>query len=127
MTLCKLIISSIPLYCLSLFQMPLGVCKQIEKRMRTLLWNSGPTGALNHLVQWNISSKLLEDGGLGVGGLSKKNKALLAKWGWRFGCEINFFWRQVVASLSGKIEFGWSSRERINCCLRSPWINISRH
>lgn len=79
LTLCKSVLANVPLYYLSLFQMPLGVCKQIDKCMRTFLWKSGSNGALNHLVQWNITSKHMDDGGLGVGGLSKKNRALLAK------------------------------------------------
>lgn len=42
-----------------------------------------------------------EKGGLGVGSLDKLNKALLAKWYWRFRKEDRALWVQIIKSIHG--------------------------
>jgi len=54
-----------------------------------------------------------------------KNKALLAKWGWRFMKEENSLWSQVIRSIHGSNLFGWHASGVVSYSLRSPWINIS--
>jgi hypothetical protein len=38
-------------------------------------------------------------GGLGVGSLRDKNKALLFKWLWRFGSKESSMWKDVITSI----------------------------
>ena len=38
----------------------------------------------DHLVGWEVVCLAKDKGGLGIGNLEKKNKALLMKWLWRF-------------------------------------------
>lgn len=62
--------------------------------MRDLFWEGNSKGPLKHLVK--TTSLSLEDGGLGIGGLSSRNSDLLAKWGWRSGCETHSLWMSMV-------------------------------
>ena len=50
-------------------------------------------------------------GGLGVKCFSILNKALLAKWNWRFAIEREALWNQVIRGKYGKDKGDWCSRE----------------
>ena len=56
------------------------------------------------------------------------NQALLGKWLWRFGEEVNHLWRQVIATKYGEVSGGWCTRTRVvrgthGCVL---WKNIRK-
>ena len=80
MTLIEAVLSAIPTYYLSLFRLPSRVSKELEKIMRNFLWKGADGDGGNHLVSWKMISRPKKKGGLGIGNLSKKNKALLYKW-----------------------------------------------
>ena len=52
----------------------------------------------------------LEEGGVGIRRVVLFNQALLGKWLWRFGKEINRLWLQAVATNYGKARGGWCTR-----------------
>lgn len=86
LTLCSSVLSSIPIYYLSLFVMPSHMCLDLERLMRNLFFfflGRKEWGKVNHLVSWKSVSKSLGDGGLGLGALKHRNIALVARWGWR--------------------------------------------
>ena len=49
-----------------------------------------------HAVKWNTVCLSKANGGLGIGRVAVKNKALLAKWAWRFGNEKDSLWKKVI-------------------------------
>ncbi|RVW85327.1 putative ribonuclease H protein [Vitis vinifera] len=51
-TLIKSTLASMPLYQLSLFRMPKGVARRLEKLQRDFLWGGGSTERKAHLVSW---------------------------------------------------------------------------
>lgn len=51
-TLIQLVLSSIPNYFLSIFRVPVGVCKKIEKMFRQFLWKGADMLKGSHLVNW---------------------------------------------------------------------------
>lgn len=53
----------------------------------------------------------MERGGLGIRDLRDLNRALLAKWLWRYGKEPNALWRKVIDAKYKAHEFGWFSKE----------------
>lgn len=69
LALCTSVLGSIPLYYLSIFEL-----------LVLIYFGVTTHGSLKRLVRWDIASLSRESGGLGVGSLLKKNKALVAKW-----------------------------------------------
>lgn len=119
LVLLKDVISAIPVYYLSIFKAPVGVIGQFEKLMRSYLWGSSEGRRKVCWVAWEQICKDQQMGGLGLGFLGWKNKALLLKWAWRFGREQNALWRKVVC-----LKYGWNDKclllhlvaERFSCC-----------
>ena len=64
-----------------------------------------------HLVRLELVCLSRKKGGLGVKCLSFLNKALLAKWNWRFANEREALWNQVIKGKYGEDRGGWCSRE----------------
>lgn len=63
---------------------------------------------------------------VGVGGLSRRNGALVAKWGWCFACEPMSLCRQVVESIYGAELHGWFTDSRLVGGSRCPWKCVSK-
>ncbi|RVW83722.1 Calcium-transporting ATPase 9, plasma membrane-type [Vitis vinifera] len=76
-TLIKSTLASMPLYQLSLFRMPKGVARRLEKLQRDFLWGGGSTERKAHLVSWEKVCVSKEKGGLGLRKIVQLNKALL--------------------------------------------------
>ena len=82
------------IYYLSLFPIPKSVSYNIERLQRDFLWGDIEEEFKFHLVNWRQVCDPIQRGGLGVRNwqslikhywdLSKKNKALLGKWLWRY-------------------------------------------
>jgi len=99
LVLIKAVLSSLPVYYLSLFKMPKKVALEINKIQRRFLWNSKHNCKTAALVKWEVVQRPKKEGGLGVGDLIIKNAALLFKWWWRFACEEGAAWRSVIQSI----------------------------
>ncbi|RVW71359.1 putative ribonuclease H protein [Vitis vinifera] len=109
MTLIRSTLFSMPIYCMSLFQMPRSVSLRLERIQRDFLWGGGALERKPHLVEWSIICSDKRKGGLGVRSLALLNKALLCKWSWRFAVEREALWRQVISAKYGEEEGGWRS------------------
>ena len=109
LTLIQSILSSLPIYCLSLFRMPVSICKRLEKIQREFMWSGGSLKKKIHLVNWKTVCTEKKKGGLGLRRFSILNKALLSKWCWRFANERDSLWRKVIQSKFGEGFGGWCS------------------
>ena len=69
LTLIKSVISSLPIYYLSLFKALISVICSLEKLMRDFFWEAGDLVGGDHLVRWEEVCKAKENGGLGIGNL----------------------------------------------------------
>ena len=98
LTLIHSVVSSIPIYYLSLFKAPIGVIRAIEKVMKDFLWERGDVLGGDHLVGWATVCLAKDKGGLRIGNLEKRYKALLMKWFWSFPNECNSLWYKVIKS-----------------------------
>ncbi|KAK3229124.1 hypothetical protein Dsin_001005 [Dipteronia sinensis] len=98
LVLIKSAISSIPTYFLSVFKLHFGVAKMIEKLQMDFLWGDGAHKRKLHAVNWGEVCNRKAKGGLGIGRILDKNKALLVKWIWRFEKEDQSLWRRVICS-----------------------------
>lgn len=125
MTLGNSILSSIPLYYISLLLMPFKVSSQMERILRSI-FGKDIMVASSLISSMACSLKSQIDGGLGFGGLTTQNQALLAKWGWKLMFDSNSLWCKVVRSIHGNGINNWHTSGRFGKSLRSPWIHISR-
>ena len=63
------------------------------------------------LVKWEVVCGDKEKGGLGIRKLTLVNKALLGKWIWRFACDKEALWKQVLLAKYGQEDFGWRTKK----------------
>lgn len=109
-TLIKSALANLPVYSLSLFKAPASILKKLEDFRKDFLSGAENGERRFHLVSWKRVCKPLEAGGLGIRDLKIMNRALLAKWLWRFRVETEALWRKVIAAKYGCQQLGWSSR-----------------
>ncbi|CAL5388524.1 unnamed protein product [Camellia sinensis] len=80
LTLVKSVLSSLPLYFLSIFKMPVGVAKTIDRIQSNFLWGGSEIKRKIYLVQWKEVCKSKAQWGLGLRSLSDVNVCLMLKW-----------------------------------------------
>jgi hypothetical protein len=76
-------ITSITLYMLSFYRLPVGVGKKFSTLSSNFLWGDEPEKKKYHLVGWSDVCLPKDQGGLGVLNLDVMNIALLSKWLWK--------------------------------------------
>ena len=101
-TLIRSVLSSLPIYHLSLFRMPQKVCVRLERIQRQFLWGGSAPEKKISLVSWATVCSEKSKGGMGVKSFSKLNKALLSKWSWRFANDTNALWRKTICCKFGE-------------------------
>jgi len=99
--LIKSVISVIPLFLLSFFKAPIGVCKDITKLQRKFLWGWNVEGRKITWTSWENICKSKEEDDLGMKRIDLFNKALLAKWLWRMGSPETGLWKDILESKYG--------------------------
>ena len=110
-TLIKSTLASMSIYQMTLFRMPKIVARRLEKVQRDFLWRGGNFEGKIHLVNWEVVCMDKNKGGLGLRKLALLNKALLSKWIWRYACENDSLWKQVIMTKYGQEGLGWRTKE----------------
>ncbi|GJV32589.1 RNA-directed DNA polymerase, eukaryota [Tanacetum coccineum] len=101
MTLLKSVLSSTPIYHMSLFKVPSQVLKSLEG-IRRKFFNGADL--LENKMAWFKWDKVLMSkakGGLGVSSFFALNRALLFKWIWRFHNNSDALWSKFIRALHG--------------------------
>ena len=80
LVLVKAVLSAIPTYIMSAFQMLAGVRRCIESAMQSFFWRGADPGRGGALVAWSSVCQPFADVGLGIHHLQHANSALLCKW-----------------------------------------------
>ncbi|GJS17970.1 RNA-directed DNA polymerase, eukaryota, reverse transcriptase zinc-binding domain protein [Tanacetum coccineum] len=102
LTLLKSVLTSIPLYHMSIFKVPMGVLKKLETIRRNFF--NGVDQA-DKSITWIGLEKVLaskKNGGLGVPSFFASNRALLFKWVWRFLTQESSLWSRFIKAINAK-------------------------
>lgn len=99
--LLKSILSSIPLYFLSLFRIPRKVLTILIGIQRNFLWGGGDGKRSISWVKWNRVCAPKDLGGLRVKDLDVFNLILLGKWRWRLLVDPDVCWHNILVSRYG--------------------------
>ena len=116
LVLIKSVISSLPIYYMSLFKIPEGVAKCIEQIQADFY---------GKLISWDKISRGKDKGGLDVRNIRIMNQCLLCKWHWRFGAEYGALWKKLICSKYDMELSDWNSIEVCQNSLSRVWIDIS--
>ncbi|RVW41235.1 putative mitochondrial protein [Vitis vinifera] len=101
-------------------------CRLLEIRKSTKRF---PLGGGNverkaHLVKWEVVCADKNKGGLGLRKLALLNKALLGKWIWRFACDKDNLWKQVILAKYGQEGHGWRTKKAYGVLRVGVWKEI---
>ncbi|CAN1178585.1 Putative ribonuclease H protein At1g65750 [Linum perenne] len=118
LTLVKSVLSSLPIYYMSMFRAPVGIAKRLENIQCHFLWEGFDEQRRLHLVRWELVKAPKSNGGLGVLDLKSMNSALLAKWSlevcgrsdwcvhWGMNATGWYVWRWIIQECPLFWEFG---------------------
>ncbi|KAB2086355.1 hypothetical protein ES319_A04G025700v1 [Gossypium barbadense] len=109
---------------MSLFCALVTVIKRIDKIKRNFLWRSIDGKKKMVKIRWNVICNPKVKGGAGVVNLGVKNKALLAKWSWRFAVEKEVLWRKVILAKYGSNVQCWRFKTTCPKNMYSIWKGI---
>lgn len=73
-------LTCLPMFMLSIFEIPKGVRKRLDFYISKFFWQSDEIKHKYRLMRWGIIGRPKYQGGLGVEDLEIKNKCLLSKW-----------------------------------------------
>lgn len=73
----KAVVQSVLVYSMSVFKLPVGLCKDIEAMIRKFWWGNGDRRKI-HWVKWSSLCSSKSIGGMGFRNFQKFNNALLA-------------------------------------------------
>ena len=96
---------------MSLFRIPKGVKRRLEKIQRDFWWGGDNLDKKVHLINWGTICSSMEKGGLGICSLTKLNKSLLGKWNWRLAVEDNPPWKRLIKVKYGLEKGNWHLKE----------------
>lgn len=102
-TIVNSILTTMPLYCMSIFPLPKKVATQLKTLQCNFLWGGNVDLRKMAWVKWNDLCKPKKDGGLGIKDLLLFNKALLSKWVWRFLTNNKSLWSRTIIARHGGI------------------------
>uniref|UniRef100_A0A803QJ80 Reverse transcriptase domain-containing protein n=1 Tax=Cannabis sativa TaxID=3483 RepID=A0A803QJ80_CANSA len=83
--LIKTVVQALPTYAMSVFLIPLDICKDIERMMSMFWWNSKSSKKRGiSWMAWDRMARSKFGGGMGFRRLHEFNIAMLGKQGWKF-------------------------------------------
>ena len=97
LVLINLVLSSLPMFRMSFFEMPRGVLKKLDYFRSRFFGTTMNTKKKYRLTKWKIVCTPKDQGGLGVLNLDVHNKCLLSKWLFKL-LNRDGVWQQLLKS-----------------------------
>jgi len=97
--LIKTVVQALPQYAMSIFKIPISICKAIEKRIACFWWKQTVDRKGIHWKSWESLRTRKDTGGLGFRDLVSFNKAMLGRQAWRLVQDPNSLWTKVVKGI----------------------------
>ncbi|XP_026396975.1 uncharacterized protein LOC113291689 [Papaver somniferum] len=98
--------------------------KKMDKIMRYFLWGSSNKKTKKSWVGWRNVNLPKEGGGVGIKKLRLMNKALHAKWVWRYGVEDKALWRNIMNQKFGGNPKAFFPNSTTNVVGKRLWTRI---
>ena len=86
------VLTSIPMFLLSFFEVPKGVQKRHDFYRSRFFWHSDNVKTTYRLARRDIICRPKDQGGLGIEKIEIKNKCLMSKWLYRLSVETDGMW-----------------------------------
>src|SRR3954467_1302953 len=90
------VLTSMPMFLLSFFLVPVGVRKKLDFYRSRFFWQIDELKRKYRLAKWDIICRPKDQGGLGIENLEIKNICLLSKWLYRLETESEGIWAQIL-------------------------------
>ncbi|GKV27657.1 hypothetical protein SLEP1_g36796 [Rubroshorea leprosula] len=120
------VLSTLPIFYMSLYSLPKSVLVELTRIQRSFLWGGAELNKKISWVKWEHVCQAKAKGGLGVPDLQRKNWAMLGKWWYRLGDGVESLWKRVVREkyYGGRREVDITSVERFK--VSKIWRDIIR-
>ncbi|GKV31782.1 hypothetical protein SLEP1_g40447 [Rubroshorea leprosula] len=120
-TLINSVLSSLPVFLMSVFVIPKGIIYAIDKIRKSFLWGGKGEDRKINWVSWERVCKKKEEGGLGVRDLRKFNLALMGKWWGRLAENGEGLWKRIIVEKYGNGGGHWQDWIDENSGVGSTW------
>ncbi|GJW47023.1 RNA-directed DNA polymerase, eukaryota [Tanacetum coccineum] len=100
-TLIKSVLTSLPLYFMSIYKAPMGVLHKLESIRRRFFNGVDNNERKINMIGWKKNLAAKRKGGLGVSSFFAYNRALLFKWVWRFRSDQISLWSRLIRAIHG--------------------------
>jgi hypothetical protein len=97
LTLINSVLSILPMYMMSFFEIPKWVPKKLDYYGSRFFWQCDDHKIKYHLAKWDILCQSKDQGVLGIHNLQIKNIALLSKWTYRL-LKTDGTWQQMLCN-----------------------------
>jgi hypothetical protein len=106
------VLSSLPMFMLSFFELPKGVLEKIDCFRSRFYWQSDQHKRKYRLAKWELLCQPKDQGGLGIQNLEIQNKCLLSKWLFKLLNEEGV-WQQLLRNK-------YLKNKPLGCCMKKP-------
>ena len=113
--LIKVVAQSIPTYTMSVFQLPLKLCDELDAMCAKFWWGQVENERKIHWQRWEKLTISKKDGGMGFRDLRAFNLAMLTKQGWRMLHDNNSLVYQYLKARYFPRAHLFDAKESPNC------------
>jgi hypothetical protein len=89
-------LSSLPIYTMGFYLLPLGIHKEMDKFKARFFWREASSNFKYHMIKWPAVGRPKKFGGLGIINTEILNNCLITKWIWKFYQQPHSLWARLL-------------------------------